>query len=159
MRFAEWLESFSARTELDQVELVSFDVFDTLLFRRCSADTVQRGVAAEISKALGQASGTIDSVLRAREQAYADAAKINLQAGLDFEAHLDAINLGWVKRVAPEAPERWDELALIAREKKTLFERWACYPNPMMRPLLQDLQKRGKRRFFSCSHSLLIPLH
>lgn len=145
---SKWMEGASSKRILEWAELVSFDVFDTLLFRRCSAETVQRGVAAALGKALGQSSDAIENVLRAREQAYADAALQNQKSSLDFEAHLDAINLAWVKRLTPEHPERWEALASIARNAKIRFERWACYANPVMPSLLQGLRQQGKRLVF-----------
>ena len=147
-RFVE-LESILKCKDLRNIELITFDVFDTLLFRRCSTETVQRGVAAALAKALGnEYNSAIDTALHAREQAYAEVALSNQNTGLDFDAHLDAINLAWVKRLAPDKPECWSELESIARDAKMKFERWACYPNPVMPGILGKLREYGKRLIF-----------
>lgn len=145
---AKWLDTGAAQRDLERAVVVSFDVFDTLLFRRCSAETVQRGVATALSNAIGFSSEAIDSVLQERERAFASVAASNRAAGLDFDAHLNAINLAWVKELVPDNPERWHELVSIVREAKIRFERWACYSNPLMPRLLEQLQQRGKRLVF-----------
>lgn len=132
----------------DNSALVSFDVFDTLLFRRCSPETVQWGVAAKLGCALGLTRESTGKILCERDHAYAEAASTNQSCGFDFEAHLDDINLAWVKRLAPNQPGRWKELANVARETKIQFEKWACYPNPAVIPLLEELQTHGKRLVF-----------
>ncbi|AFL72205.1 HAD family hydrolase [Thiocystis violascens] len=133
---------------LRNTDVVAFDVFDTLLFRRCDADDVQLGVARALGHSLGNDESSDIAILRVREQAYFDAAAENEFKGFDKDAHLDDINLAWVKRLAPNEPGRWSDLAAVARESKIRYEHWACFPNPATVPILQRLAGTGKRAVF-----------
>ncbi|WP_073612542.1 HAD family hydrolase [Desulfopila aestuarii] len=119
--------------------VVSFDVFDTLIFRRCSAESIQYGVANKLGRALGFDSSDTKRVLDERHKAYCDVAKINQNNGLDFEAHLEDINYAWVKRLTPDTPDKWSSLSKLACFLKRKYEQWSCYPNPKITDLLQYL--------------------
>lgn len=147
-RFEECVEYFLKKRGFDELGLVSFDVFDTLLFRRCSAETVQWSVAAELGRVLGLNRESTGKILSERDHAYADVAFINQHRGLDFDAYLDDINLAWVQRLVPDQPDLWKKLADVARESKIRFEKWACYPNLTIIPLLEEIKTQDKRLVF-----------
>ncbi|MDX9965361.1 HAD family hydrolase [Desulfobacter postgatei] len=147
-QLTDWALSPSSEQHISDTDVVSFDVFDTLLFRRCSAESVQRGVAAQLALAIGLPENDVDEIYHERERAFHDCATINRLRGLDADAHLDDINLAWVKRLVPLKPERWTELTAIAGTMKIQYEKWACFPNPAITPLLANLHDRGKRLIF-----------
>jgi FMN phosphatase YigB (HAD superfamily) len=134
---------------LDGIEVLSFDVFDTLLFRRCSPDTVQLGVARELAEACRAETGAdAETALALRLQAYEMISAANAKLGLDGEAHVDSIHREWVRLLLPSEPQRWAELAALALDTKLRLEMWACYANPQALALLTELSARGMRLIF-----------
>lgn len=144
----KWICKNSTNEYLSSIDIVSFDVFDTLLFRRCSAESVQRGVAVRLADELGGTPDTVDAVYLQRERAFRICAEKNVKNGLDFDAHIKDINLVWAQNIAPQKPDCWPKLTAIALKEKIQFELWACYPNPVIKPLLEYLVKHRKQLIF-----------
>ena len=131
-----------------EVQLFSFDVFDTLLLRRLDPDLILSGVGHWLDQAL-QAKGHVADVpadsLAAFHRAYHQLAQANVVRGLDSEVFGQDLFPTWVAQAAPGL-----EAAAAARLAQELeevyfrYETWACYPNPALAPALERLAQAGK---------------
>jgi predicted HAD superfamily hydrolase len=119
-----------------ELKCLSFDVFDTLLFRCIEPpEWLHRRVAEELAAALG-APHTPASVLAARREAEAALRAQAIERGDDHECHFDELLCAWVARLCgaedavliarAEAIEReLEHLALAAKPGAILFLQWA----------------------------------
>lgn len=147
-RFEELFAHLARPGALEGVRTISFDVFDTLVFRRCSPEAVQHGVARALAEFAGRPAGEAAEVLRMREACYAEEASLNRSRGLDGDAHLTAINARWATKLFPDERSRWPGLAAFATEEKLRYEELACYTNPAMPAALHALRQRGFRLIY-----------
>jgi FMN phosphatase YigB (HAD superfamily) len=147
-RFEELFAHLARPGTLEGVRTISFDVFDTLVFRRCSPEAVQHGVARALAEFAGRPAGEAGEVLRMRDACYAEEASLNRSRGLDGDAHLTAINARWATKLLPDERPRWPELAAFAMDEKLRYEELACYANPAMPAALHALRQRGYRLIY-----------
>lgn len=147
-RFEDLFAHLAQPGTLEGVRTISFDVFDTLLFRKCSPEAVQYGVARALAELVGRSGREAADVLRMRDSCYAEEASSNRARGLDGDAHLTAINHRWAQKLLPDQESRWPDLEAFALKEKLRYEELACYANPMMPSALVDLRQRGFRLIY-----------
>lgn len=141
-------QQLEAHLSQSACKLISFDVFDTLIKRRCHPELVVRGAAVALRDALEE-SLDLDAILEARHAAYADLAGQNARNGHDPETHLDELCAAWVERLLPDADAATrTRLAKLARNSEVQFERWACLPNPTLLQMCARLSDEGYRLIY-----------
>ncbi len=141
----------SARA-LNGVRVVSFDVFDTLLFRRLDKDVVSKGVSAELTRWLTQRGyPPRRSLWEARHEAYRAAAQHNADAGRDFDASLEELVPRWLELAVqePVGPELRDGFVRRALAVEEEFEAAACFANDAWALVLEELRRRNLRVVFT----------
>ncbi len=95
-----WLEP-----RLASVECVSFDVFDTLLFRCIEPPgELHRRVATLLAAEIGHR--TTDQVLAARQRVEQRLRRAAVRDGQDHECHFDPLVEGWVRELVGHTDER-----------------------------------------------------
>lgn len=149
--FADLEAQIEAQCKEAKIERISFDVFDTLVRRRCAPDTVVRGVALALQQVLPSASAVgLDQILAERHRAYMLLATANEACGLDMETSLGQLAKAWVARLCPEeASEQKDYLVSVITDAELRYERWACMPNREMLALCQHLHASGQRLVYT----------
>lgn len=134
---------------LPSVDLLSFDVFDTLIERRLGPpDQVKRLAARHFLEANRSAVGAIDQerILRLRAKVEAALRRGSREAGLDGECRLTEIAAGMAVELALAA--RGSSASSLERalvESELAAETRAVVAKPGMSELLAELRQRGKR--------------
>jgi FMN phosphatase YigB (HAD superfamily) len=134
-----------------RVRVVSMDVFDTILHRRCWPDTVVRGVANALRQLLAERGvERVADPLQARHSAYAEVAAIKIAQGLDQDMTLDELCPVWVRHAAgPRLPD--EDIAAVAVRLAAIeaeYEEWSCFANPPMIHACRVLKQRGFRLIY-----------
>ncbi|MEZ5447702.1 MAG: hypothetical protein R3E89_01280 [Thiolinea sp.] len=94
-----WLEP---RLAAGQVQVVSLDIFDTLLARIDTPANVQRAVCRQLAEHLGKPFTPLQ-VLAARQAAEQALREQALAAGLDYECRYSDLILRWLERLGVAA--------------------------------------------------------
>ncbi|SDC66609.1 HAD family hydrolase [Paraburkholderia lycopersici] len=130
-----------------KIKLLSFDVFDTVIFRRCSPDAVLHAVAAFLDRELRARNIAVrhGGSLGAYHAAYATLAHRNAAAGFDDEASTSALYGEWVREAAGH-----EDAALAERVREHMRERETsvCEANAYLRPLLEKARGYGVRMIY-----------
>ncbi|MFN3985305.1 MAG: glycosyltransferase [Rhodocyclaceae bacterium] len=126
---------------LDEIDCVSFDVFDTLLSRCIEPpEWLHRRVAEEILPALA-GHWTVEAVLAARHEEERGLRRASLEAAGDHECHYRPLVEGWVRRLqGHDDPELVERIETVERE----LEHLALTVKPGARAVLAWLRAQGK---------------
>lgn len=143
-------EALIAQHAAGRFDLFSFDVFDTLVYRRCAPETVLHAVAVAIAARLGGAPGrSVDEILRARDAAYQQLADQSVAAGRDPDTVLPALCTAWAQRLIGNGRDaEITELAEFIERTETEYEVWSCVANPVLLELCMRLQAAGARLIY-----------
>lgn len=126
---------------IGDAQVVSFDIFDTLLARRIEPpEAVHQAVARHLAEALGH--DDAESVLKARYEEERKLREEAATAGLDFECHYDEILQRWIGCLAGDPDP---ELAARIRELELELEGHALVAKPGAVEVLEWLRGEGKQ--------------
>ncbi len=144
-KFKHLKEDVLAFIQENNITTVSFDVFDTLLHRRCEPDAVIDGVTSWLNNYLSTEFSFIhvDS-LSARHEAYAKIIEQKADKGLDLDTTLEEMLPVWIEIMLPsDANVDREELITLILEKELEFEFSACYANIFSLNLIKELKRLG----------------
>lgn len=122
---------------MDSRTWACFDVFDTLLRRRCHPSAPVHAVVLAVAEA-----GGIQDVLaveRERWSAFSDLCANSAKAGLDGETTLIDLATEWTRRLGRP------NLGALAARAEVEADLVACYANPELHKLTRSLKESGKR--------------
>ncbi|WP_193603341.1 HAD-IA family hydrolase [Agrobacterium sp. MS2] len=126
--------------------LFSFDVFDTIVHRRVAPNAIIETIGRELCTELHARGLNISrDVMKARSDAYLEAAETLVAQGLDTDAHLDDLALPWVRILAGGPFDGDASVAAETVEREIALEIETIFPNPVMLSLLSELKLRGAR--------------
>ncbi|MCB1865667.1 MAG: hypothetical protein KDG50_09570 [Chromatiales bacterium] len=136
--------------------LVSIDVFDTAVFRRCVPELIVESVCREVGKRLDQHSAAeIEQIRRKRESVYFELAENSRSSGRDPDIDLATMCLTWAARLLPgRSVTEHGALADFMLSTEAKYEIWACEPNLEIRRLVTELAEAGHRVIY-CSDMYL----
>ncbi|GAB4170283.1 MAG: hypothetical protein Kow00100_10950 [Geothermobacteraceae bacterium] len=134
---------------LDRFEVVSFDVFDTLLYRKCAPEAVLQNIHRALEKRLQAVGLPLQIPLsRARDLAYRKLAAQKVAQGLDFEVGLQEMIPEWLRLVSGRS-DLPAELAEDFWSTEIDFEKRSIFANGVFIELLHLCRERGKRVVFT----------
>ncbi|CAM2187830.1 Haloacid dehalogenase superfamily, subfamily IA, variant 1 with third motif having Dx(3-4)D or Dx(3-4)E [Burkholderia latens] len=127
--------------------MMSFDIFDTLIFRRCSPDAVLHSVSMYLDHEVAARGIAIahGGALGAYHAAYAKLARRSAAHGQDDEVYTTEIYGEWVREAVGGGDP---ELAENVRAKMREIELQVCEANPLMRPVLERIRSTGVRMIY-----------
>ena len=139
------------------VELISVDLFDSLILRRLDSALLLEGVDRELLRQLKNLGRQpLVAPAAARYEVFTELGARNAGRGLDFAASLREVAPRWLERVAGGGlPE--DLAGLIESFEAALETRWS-YANPPLLEWLRQMGERGLRLVF-CSDMYLAQAH
>ena len=156
-RFRSWHDAVAAlEARLPRhVRVLSFDVFDTVVFRRLHPDLIVTGTARELERRLTQLGITpVRLAAPARGLAFEQIA-VDVQArGGDFEAPLAETVTRWIELVAGVPVPDADRLAREIEEFEVGNELTAALPNTVILRWIERERSKGRRIVF-CSDMYL----
>ena len=125
-----------------EVELFSFDIFDTLLARKIEPpEAIHEALCTHISHYLEEKKG-FDEVLKLRKESEWALRERAHRNGLDFECHYIDLLDEWTKRLSPPGDEN---LLVWIRELELSLELSALYVKDEVINLLKALKKASKK--------------
>lgn len=136
-------EHLLSKVDLSQVKVVSFDVFDTLLFRKLHPDLILDCVGRKLSSLLLEQNHQVtNDPSLTRSKAYGAIAEQKIAAGLDPDMILEELVPEWIKITAgtPDAPEGICAQILSFEYE---CERLSVYPNQILMDAAKALTGRG----------------
>lgn len=146
---ANLADYITSKADLRSIEIVSFDVFDTLLFRTVSPELIIDSVSRKMCALLNcyNLPIEIDPQL-ARRQAYKEIAYEKVRKGLDPDMTLDELVPVWVSKVTGQDSNfniLYKQLLAIEYE----YERLVTFPNSVFFDLAEQLTGLGKKVIFT----------
>jgi len=142
-------EHLLSKVDLSQVKVISFDVFDTLLFRKLHPALILDCVGRKLSSLLLEQNYhvTINPSL-SRPKAYAAIAEQKVAEGLDPDMTLEELVPEWVKITAGEA-DAPDSICAQILAFEHECERLSIYPNQILINAAKTLNGRGVNVVFT----------
>ena len=130
--------------EKEGITTVSFDVFDTLLHRRCEPNAVIDGVTDWIDRYIEGQYGIEVHALESRHRVYGALIAKKADSGLDLDTTIEEMLPLWVEEMVPQLP-REEKKAFEEKifHKEEEIEQWACYANIFSLELIKELKHRG----------------
>lgn len=139
------------KVKLGQTELVSFDVFDTLVHRRIAPEAIPRRVASKLEVEL-ETRGALKSgvdVLNERQAAYVELISEKVNSGLDLDVSLELIVPRWIEACASRDLDERLELTREIIEYEGHLESVATYPSPWVHGFLRTLRELDVRLVYA----------
>jgi FMN phosphatase YigB (HAD superfamily) len=133
-------------------KIVSFDVFDTLILRRCHPDAVLSGAASYLrEKVQGMGISLQVDPLQAYHRAYRELAITNQSNGLDCEVFTKDLFPAWIAEINPrfDRGEHQNTLARLLKEEILRLELSVCYANEELREILATLRDYGVKLIYT----------
>ena len=129
--------------------VLSFDVFDTLIFRRCHPQAVVEGVGRWLTEECMRWGLAMRSdAMTARQRAYQQLTAANQAEGLDPDCNLTALCRAWIAEVSGEPYEALGGLAEALEAYEVALEQAVCYANTPCIELLLGLKAKGFRLIY-----------
>jgi predicted HAD superfamily hydrolase len=131
----------------EDIRVISFDVFDTLLHRRCDPDAVLDGVASWLDAKIDEMGlQRKRNAADARHIAYGIVAENNVENGFDCDTTISDFAPVWIDELCIECDEHLkNDLVHNVVRKETELELHACYENVYTHELIRDLKAKGYR--------------
>lgn len=134
----------------DNLKIVSFDVFDTLIHRRVHPDAVVDAVANWLKLALAKYGlHQVMDAADARQLTYLKLIHEKASLGLDLDVSLDELVLPWVRQCVGEVFEGDETLAKELAEIECEYEIESSFCCPDFLNLVKELKNRGVRVVFT----------
>ncbi len=131
-------------------KVLCFDVFDTLIFRRCHPDLVTEGVCRWVkTECQRMGSPAPDNILELRGRAYQKLIGQKVAQCLDMDCSLTELCNEWAAEILPHDPEQARALAVRMEQREAEMEKAVCFANVPMRELLRYLKFKGFRIIFA----------
>jgi len=139
--FQRAADSVLAMARKSRPALVSVDVFDTLVFRRCAPSLVVDAAIRDMAQCAGTSP---EQAARARDAAYVRGVGRKVSQGFDQELHLRE----WCQERASELGSKTavncgDRVAEDAYEREVHYEVSVCYANPVMLRFCKEIRLLG----------------
>lgn len=127
--------------ENSDLKVLSFDIFDTLIFRKVADNAVIDASCNWLSQELTKMQiEPVGDILKSREQSYLKIAARNQNAGSDKDATLREFVGEWLKNLAGENDKRFKSLANKLLEFELKLECELSYTDPELLDLLRRLK-------------------
>ena len=124
--------------------ILSFDVFDTLIFRRCHHEVIVEGVGRRLTQECSEAGIRIRSdAMTCRERAYRKLTAVKMAQGLDPDCSLTALCRAWVEEITGGQHEQRPNLAHHVEAYEVELEKTACFANESFVKLLRASKGEG----------------
>jgi predicted HAD superfamily hydrolase len=128
---------------------LSFDVFDTLIFRRCHPQAIVEGVGRWLTQECKRAGIPMRSdAMICRERAYEKLTAGKLAQGLDADCSLTELCRVWVEEITAGQHEQHPNLANLVEAYEVKLEKTACFANESFLKLLHHLKAKGFRLIY-----------
>lgn len=126
----------------NKIETISFDIFDTLLHRKCDPDAVLDGVSKWLGMELEKYGfNHHKSPLQARHDAYFEIMNKKTEQGLDQDMTLRELSTLWIDNLINIEETKKQELIDKIIKKELEFELHATYANIFNHNLMEELKK------------------
>ena len=147
--FGKAITSLRAMTPGLPYTTLSFDVFDTLIFRRCHPQAIVEGVGRWLTQECRSAGIRMRSdAMTCRERAYRKVTGVKMAQGLDPDCSLTELCRAWVEEMTAGQHEQHPNLAHLLEAYEVGLEKTACFANAPFIELLRDLKAKGFRLIF-----------
>jgi predicted HAD superfamily hydrolase len=144
--FAKAITSLQGITPGHPYTILSFDVFDTLLFRRCHPEAIVEGVGRWLTRECQRAAITMRSdAMTCRERAYQKVTAEKVAQSLDQDCSLTELCRAWVEEITGG---QHPDLADCVEAYEVKLEKTVCFANESLVRLLQHLKAKGFRLIY-----------
>ena len=144
--FAKATTSLQGITPGHPYTILSFDVFDTLVFRRCHPEAIVEGVGRWLTRECQRAGIPMRSdTMPCRERAYQKVTAEKVAQGLDLDCSLTELCRAWVEELTGG---HHPDLADRVEAYEVTLEKTACFANESLVRLLQHLKVKGFRLIY-----------
>lgn len=130
------------------IESVSFDVFDTLLHRRCHPDAILYRLAQWMQRELQLQACSVVDILQERHLAYVDIAEGYARQGFDFDAGLEELITKWLERLSKRTGVSVRDAFDSVHQMEIQLEKLAVYPNDFSLNLVSAIAGRGLKLIY-----------
>ena len=152
-RFSDLLPK--AKHVLEKAEILSIDIFDTLVFRKVDPDTILYAAARWLEQQGANGVVAACSGMEAYHLAYRQTWQENIAHGYDQEVFSHQLYERWISTVYPQLePATIRVLAENLIEEYLRLEKLACYRNDIIIPFL-DAAKTARKRIIYISDMYL----
>src|SRR5271156_1045442 len=147
--FAKAITSLGEITPGQPYTILSFDVFDTLLFRRCHPEAIVEGVGRWLTQQCQRSGIPMRAdAMTCRARAYQMVTAQKGAQNLDPECNLTELCRAWVEEITGGQYEQHRNLADRVEAYEVSLEKTACFANEALVELLRHLKIKGFRLIY-----------
>jgi predicted HAD superfamily hydrolase len=147
--FDNLIDSLRGEVPGDPFTTLSFDVFDTLIHRRCHPQVVVDAVGSWLTRECAQAGIDMHcDALIGRQRAYEHMTSLKEAQGLDPDCNLTELSRTWIAEITKGQNVCGCELANRLEAYEVELEKAVCFANAPFIDLIDHLKQKGFRLLY-----------